>query len=170
LKEKMSETSNTTENNKNAGNKTGGNKKFMGGNQKLSRKTFEVTSREAIHQFSETLKSIADYMGQEYTHGGDIHYIIENLEEFRFVRPQNLDPNAHQCDIEFCKKQLDLYWKCRGIYEDNKMKLYSLAWGQCSKTMQSKLETYLDYQQCKNDYDSLKLIKIIREFVFRSDD
>ena len=68
------------------------------------------------------------------------------------------------------KKQLDLYWKRRGIYEDNKMKLYSLIWGQCSKTTQSKLETHIDYQQCKKDYDSLKLIKIIKEFVFKSDD
>lgn len=26
------------------------------------------------------------------------------------------------------------------------------------------------FQQCKKDYDSLKLIKIIQEFVFNSDD
>ncbi len=36
--------------------------------------------------------------------------------------------------------------------------------------LESKLETHLDFQQCKNNYDSLKLIKIIREFVFKSDD
>ena len=36
--------------------------------------------------------------------------------------------------------------------------------------VQSKLETHLDFQQCKNNYDSLKLIKVIREFVFKSDD
>jgi hypothetical protein len=28
----------------------------------------------------------------------------------------------------------------------------------------------LDFQQCKNEYDSLKLIKIIWEFIFKSDD
>ena len=43
-------------------------------------------------------------------------------------------------------------------------------WGQSSKSTQSKIETHLDFQQCKNEYDSLKLIKIIREFVFKSDD
>jgi len=48
------------------------------------------------------------------------------------------------------------------------MKWYSLVWGQCSKTTQSKIETHQDYQQCKNNYDSLKLIKIIHEFVFKS--
>jgi len=50
------------------------------------------------------------------------------------------------------------------------MKLYSLIWGQSTKATQSKLETHQEYQQCKSDYDSLKLIKIIREFIFKSDD
>jgi hypothetical protein len=47
------------ENNRNVGNITGGHKKFIGGNQSLLGKVFEVPSREAIHQFSETLKAIA---------------------------------------------------------------------------------------------------------------
>jgi hypothetical protein len=148
----MSGTSSTTtttkENNRNAGNTIGGNKKFMGGNQSLSGKVFEVTSRESIHHFAKTLKSIAYYVGQEYTHGGDIRFMIENLDDFRFVRPQNPDSNAHQFEVESWKKQLDLFWKQRGIYKDNKMKLYSLVWGQCSKTTQSKIETHQDCQQC----------------------
>ena len=77
-----SKTTATKENNRNAGNTIGGNKKFMGGNQSLSGKVFEVTSRESIHHFAETLKSIAYYVGQEYTHGGDIRFMIENLDDF----------------------------------------------------------------------------------------
>ena len=50
------------------------------------------------------------------------------------------------------------------------MKLYSLIWGQSSKSTQSKLETHQDFNDCKSTYDSLKLLKIIREFVFKSDD
>jgi len=65
---------------------------------------------------------------------------------------------------------LDQYWKRRGIYADNKMKLYSLIWGQSTKATQSKLETHLDFPQCRTDYDSLQLLRIIREFVFRSND
>jgi hypothetical protein len=49
---------------------------------------------------------------------------------------------------------------------NDKMKLYSLLWGQSSKTTQSKIETHQNYTQCKNDYDSFGQIKIIREFVF----
>ena len=50
------------------------------------------------------------------------------------------------------------------------MKLYSLVWGQCSKTTQRKIETHKDYQQRKKNYDSLMLNKIIHEFVFKSND
>jgi hypothetical protein len=49
--------------------------------------------------------------------------MIENLEDYHFVRPTNPDPNAHHFDIESWRKQLNLYWKCRGVYEDNKMTL-----------------------------------------------
>jgi len=50
------------------------------------------------------------------------------------------------------------------------MKLYSLVWGQATKATQSKIETHQEYQPCKSEYDSLKLIKIILKFVFKSDD
>ncbi len=129
-----------------------------------------MNSKDAVHQFAETMKAIAGYVGQEYTHGGDIRFMVENLQDYRFVRPANPESDADQYDIESWKKQLDMYWRRRGVYEDNKMKLYSLVWGQSSKSTQSKLETHLEFQQCKNDYDSLRLIKIIREFVFKSDD
>jgi len=46
------------------------------------------------------------------------------------------------------------------------MKLFSLIWGQSLKTNQSKVETHQNYAQCKSDYDSLGLLKILREFFF----
>ena len=47
--------------------------------------------------------------------------------------------------------------------------LHSLIWGQSSKSTQSKLETHQDFNDCKSTYDSLKLLKIICEFFFKSD-
>jgi hypothetical protein len=148
----------------------GGSKKFTGANEALRGKIFDVTSREAVHQFSDTLKAIADYVGQQYTHGGDVRFMIENLADYVFVRPPNPQDADDQYELESWKKQLDLHWKRRGIYEDNKMKLYSLIWGQSTKSTQSKLETHDEFNDCKTAYDSLKLIKILREFVFKSDD
>jgi hypothetical protein len=157
----------TKENGKNAGNTQPKKKKFAGGNINLQGKTFELNlSRDCVHQYAETVKAIADYVGREYTHGGDIRFIIENLQDYNFVRLPDLPNGANQYEIESWKKQLDMYWKRRGMYMDNKMKLFSLIWGQSSKTTQSKVETHLNFATCKNDYDSLGLLKILREFVF----
>jgi hypothetical protein len=164
------------ENNKNVGNTNamkeykGAGKKFLARNSQLSGKTYDVTGRDSIHQFAETTKAIADYIGQGHTHGGDIRFMIENLTDYNFVRPEDPPDGASTYNVESWKKQLDLFWKRCGVYADNKMKLYSLIWGQFSKTTQSKLETHLDFTQCKAEYESLKLLKIIREFVYRSDD
>ena len=62
------------ENNKNASNtqNAGGRqkKKFLGGNTNLAGKSFQLTSsRDCVHQYAETIKVIADYVSQEYTHG-----------------------------------------------------------------------------------------------------
>jgi len=161
------------ENNKNISNipqRDTSRKKFVGGSASLSGRIFDISSKDAVHQFSETVKAIVDYVGQEYTHGGDIRHMIENMSDYNFTRPANPEDEDDQFEIESWKKQLDQYWKRRGIYADNKMKLYSLIWGQLTKAMQSKLETHQDFQQCKTDYDSLKLLKLLREFVFKSND
>jgi hypothetical protein len=41
------------------------NKKFIGGNAQLQGKIFEISSKDVVHQFAETVKAIADYVGQE---------------------------------------------------------------------------------------------------------
>jgi hypothetical protein len=96
--------------------------------------------------------------------------MIENLKDYNFIRPADPDSDTNQYEVESWKKQLDMYWKRRGVYMDNKMKLFSLIWGQLSKTTQSKVETHLNFESCKNEYDSLGLLKILCEFVFKSDD
>jgi hypothetical protein len=79
------------ENNKNSGNTAKENygKRFIGANASLTGKIFDVTGRDAIHQFADTLKVTADYVGQQYTHGGDMRFMIENLSEYNFLRPSN---------------------------------------------------------------------------------
>ena len=67
-------------------------------------------------------------------HGGGIRFMTKNLPDYNFVRPADPPTGANQYEIESWKKQLDLYWKRRGIYMDNKMKLFSLVCGQSSKT------------------------------------
>jgi len=99
-------------------NNSGGkevSKKFSGGNTNLSGKFFDVSSQDSIHQFADTMKAIADYVGQEYMHGGDVQYMIENLTDYQFIRPANPMDNQDQIEMESWKKQLDISWKRRGV-------------------------------------------------------
>jgi hypothetical protein len=162
-------TTSNKENNKNAGNAHTGSKKFVRGNASLHGKIFDINSKEAVHH--ETVKAIVGYVRQEYTHGGDIRYMIDNLQDFNMTAPEDPPANANQYAVESWKKLLDLYWKRKSIYTDNKMKLYSLIWGHSSsKLTQSKLETHQEFPQCKASYESLILLKIMQEFIFKSDD
>jgi hypothetical protein len=100
--------SSTKENNKNASNAQGTqgnnifkyNKKFLGGNAQLQGKIFEITAKDAVHQFAETIKAVADYVGQEYTHGGDIRFLIENFDDYNFIRPPDPPQGADQYEVE----------------------------------------------------------------------
>jgi len=85
------------------------------------------------------MKAIADYVGQQYTHSGDMHFMIENPSDYSFVRAPNPNDAEDLYEMEPWKKQLDIHWKRKGIYADNKMKLYSLVWGQANNTNNVKL-------------------------------
>ncbi len=75
-----------------------GSKRFIGGNMNLHGKVFEISVKDAVHQ------AIADFVGQEYTHGGDICYMIERMEDFNFVRPADPSANANEYEKESWKK------------------------------------------------------------------
>ncbi len=58
-------TTQSDHNNNNKNNSTKGyqGKKFVGGNSSLGGKIFDISSRDAIHQYADTVKAIADYAG-----------------------------------------------------------------------------------------------------------
>lgn len=103
------------ENNRNAQNTAcKGTKKFLGGNTNLQGKIFEISAKDAVQQFTNTIKVITDYIGQEYMHGGDIRYMIEHMEYFNFVCPADPPANTNEYEKESWKKQLNLFMEKKG--------------------------------------------------------
>lgn len=90
--------------------------------------------------------------------------MIENMEDYSYQWPADPDANVNEYEKESWKKQLVLYWKQRGIYIDNKMKLYSYYGDSHQRGDSPKL------QPVQGKYDSLGFLKIIQEFVFKSHD
>ena len=52
------------------------------------------------------------------------------------------------------------------MYKENKSKLYSVIWGQCSDTMKKKLKALKAYKDLSDDSDSLKLLKEIKGILY----
>jgi hypothetical protein len=48
----------------------------------------------------DTIKATANYVGQEYTHGGDIGYMVENFEDYQFQRHENPEDNEDPYEME----------------------------------------------------------------------
>jgi predicted transcriptional regulator len=69
-------------------------------NMNLIGKTFEINTKDLAHNYAETLKAIADYVGQEYTHGRDNCFMVENVQDYNFIRPKDLAEDANQFEIE----------------------------------------------------------------------
>jgi hypothetical protein len=44
--------------------------------------------------------------------------MIENVCDYNFSSPTDPAPEANPYEVESWKKQLDLFWKWRGIYID----------------------------------------------------
>ncbi len=82
----------------------------------IQRKAFDISAQGAVHKFAEMAKGVDDYVGGEYTHGGD----MDNFEDFHCQRPEDLVENANRYEVE-------LYWKRRGIYQENKMSTNSMT-------------------------------------------
>jgi hypothetical protein len=78
---------------------------------------FEISSKDAVHQFSETVKAIADYVGQEYTHGGDIRY-QEYFERIRNIVDVIKSLGGSLCDDMHMKEELPDQDRPRGGYTE----------------------------------------------------
>jgi hypothetical protein len=78
---------------------------------------FDISSKDAVHQFSETVKAIADYVGQEYTHGGDIRY-QEYFERIRNIVDVIKSLGGSLCDDMHMKEELPDQDRPRGGYTE----------------------------------------------------
>ena len=80
--------------------------------------------------------------------------------------PEAEDPpkDCNMTKTEIWKKQVSSYMKRAALYKENKSKLYSMIWGQCSDMMKTKIKALKAYEELSKDSDSLKLLKDTKEY------
>jgi Reverse transcriptase (RNA-dependent DNA polymerase) len=141
--------------------------KFEGECKDLSGNIFDCTGAKQAVTFINTRRALANYVGREYTNGGDMRTVIEDLEMPVIPQPDDPPAGASKSEQFIWQERCKEWLKQENILKQNIKLLYSLVWGQCTDTMKQKIEALSNYDDIKSSVDGLKLLKGIETIVYK---
>jgi hypothetical protein len=173
-------------------NKRHGNKsttvqptKFHGGKEELDGNHFDCTGYGQSDRFVKTVAKIADLVGQDYKSGGTTR--TEVMTQTNVIIPVPVRPQAtivYEADgITVASRTspdaLDIsdYQSAKKLYDyqtlnqtENRQKVFSLVWQQCTESMHAKIKSNRDYQTIERTLDGIDLLRVIKLICFNIED
>jgi hypothetical protein len=142
--------------------------KFVGRSEDLKGFTYDVITSKGGVAYTRTTKEIARYVGEKYTTTGS--YIRTAVLTLNLPAPirqtapvaVGTPPTVNVVDQEIFKEKVRMYVKIESAVETTMKSLYDLIWGQCSKTLRSRLRGHSDFATYSPNADSIALLKGIR--------
>jgi hypothetical protein len=61
----------------------------------------------------------------------------------------------------FWKQEVDMYFRKKNMYDNNKCALYTVIWSQCSEAMQAKVKSHNGYDAMYETSDSLTSVEYL---------
>ena len=141
--------------------------KFDGRCDDIKGHIFDIRAGQA-DQFVKTKKEIALYVGRTYKNSADIvsaldELIIPTLQEPKAPNASSVTPSQQR----IYDKKLDQHALREVNFDNNIQSLYSLVWGQCSDSMQAKVEAMPAFLLvAKPNSHGIELLKIIKKISF----
>jgi hypothetical protein len=105
-------------------------------------------------------------VGRVYS--GDARTAVESLTLPVFQYPS--DPaanNATETEKRKWQKRVGSTVVKEDQFKEDMKKVYLLIWGQCTESLWAKLEAASGYTRMKTDYDSIELLKSIKDCIFK---
>jgi hypothetical protein len=157
--------------------------KFLGGKDELDGNHFDCTGYGQSDRFVKTVQKIADYIGQEYKCGGISR--TEVMTQMMTVIPMPTRPTSTSVtgandivtttppdaldisDYQSDKKAVDyqiLHQK------ENRQKIFSLVWQQCTESMHAKIKAHRDYRTIEQALNGIELLRVIKLICFNIED
>ena len=159
--------------------------KFLGGKEELDGNHFDCTGYGQSDRFVKTVAKIADLIGQDYKGGGitrtkvmtqraviipmpvrplvTIVYEANGVTEASRTQPDTLDISDYQSSKKIVDYQI-------ANQTENRNKVFSLVWQQCTKSMQAKIKSHRDYQVIEQNLDGIDLLQVIKLICFNIED
>ena len=117
---------------------------FTGESSDLNGHVFETfLESKNTTQYEDTIKALQVYAANKLRNGGDIVWLLKNEREFEINRPVAPDiprttrtaDNNNQVEMDIYKENIKVYVSRQNRYQENKEKMYSVIWGQCSDAL-----------------------------------
>jgi hypothetical protein len=142
--------------------------KFTGRSDDLEGYIYMVVSTKGGVQFARTTEEIARYAGAKYpVVGSHIRTAILTMTEQVPTRPTtptaaSATTTVDPVDQAIFDEEVRQFVKDKAVITAAMKALYSVAWGQCSEALRSKLKSNPDYNTFSANADSLQLLQAIR--------
>jgi hypothetical protein len=156
---------------------------FRGGKEELDGNYFDCTGYGQSDRFLKTVQKIADYIGQEYKCGGLTRTEVMTQSPVLIpgpVRPISITVTATDgtvtttppdvldiSDYQSEKKASDYKLLHR---TENRQKVFSLVWQQCTESMHAKIKAHRDYKTIEQALNGIDLLRIIKLICFNIED
>jgi hypothetical protein len=157
--------------------------KFQGGKDELDGNYFDCTGYGQSDRFVKTVQKIADYVGQEYKVGGVTRTEVMG-QAASIIRlpsrpvvtsttaadgtvttrtPDALDISDYQSEKKIADYQIQ-------HQTENRQKVFSLVWQQCTESMQAKIKAHREYRVIEQDLNGIELLRVIKLICFNIED
>jgi hypothetical protein len=154
------------------------------GKDELDGNYFDCTGYGQSDRFVKTVQKIADYIGQEHKCGGvsRTEVVTQSMVTIPMpTRPTGTStttgdagaviitpPDALDIsDYQSAKKIVDYQVQHQ---TENRQKLFSLVWQQCTESMHAIIRAHREYQIIEQDLNGIELLRIIKLICFNIED
>ena len=106
---------------------------------------FQTTAeRKNNQQFERTLEALQAYAFKNLDNANDIMPILRNLKDEEIPEPADISDEDAKSKLKqrVWEKNVDKYVERVAKLTQNVATMYSVAWGQCSKQMQSRVQAF----------------------------
>jgi hypothetical protein len=141
--------------------------KFTGRSDDLQGYMYDVTSSKGGVAYKRTTEEIARHVEEKYTNvGAYVRSAIMTLNVPAPTRPTvpiavGEPPAIDAVKIEIFKEKIRMYVKTEAAIKVAMKSLYDLIWGQCAKSLRSRLRGNYQFITYSTTADSLTLLKSI---------
>ena len=146
---------------KNQQNVTRSNK-FEGRCEDLKGHVYDYGESKNADQFVQTTKEIKNYVGRIYKNPGDITTAITAMAITAVVEPAEPDDPDNKIEMKKWENEYNEYRKSKKTLEDNVKSLFNLVWGQCTDSMQQKIESLDNYTVMEAENNGIALLLAIK--------